>query len=75
VAKLIDHIWSLRESKPTFSQIKTSQEYTNCKEIFKPEYAFLLDEAIKEMICDISDYDKHVYILSEKGEIGYKLQD
>lgn len=27
------------------------------------------------MLCDLQDYESHEYILSDKGEIGYKLQD
>jgi hypothetical protein len=52
---LIDLIWRNRENSTHLSieNIKKSHEFKKCEEIFNPIFAPLLEEAVKDMICDV----------------------
>jgi hypothetical protein len=41
--------------------------------LFKPEFQFLVEEAVKKMIIDVVEYESpdHHYVLHD-GQIGYE---
>jgi hypothetical protein len=56
--------------------LKDTDVYKNAINIFKPEYQFLVEEASKNLIIDVVEYDSpaHNYVVHE-GLIGYENQD
>ena len=47
--------------------LKDTDEYKNAINIFKPEYQFLVEEAAKNLIIDVVEYDSpaHNYVVHE----------
>lgn len=74
VSYLIDYIWSKRNERIKINEVRQTEEYKASIEIFNTKYAYLLDEAVKDMICDVVEVDNHDYY-QENGMIGYKDQD
>jgi hypothetical protein len=46
--------------------------YEDVRKLFKPDYCFLLDEAIKQMIVDVADIENYPH-KPNKGYIGYDI--
>ena len=64
VSNLLDYVWINRESKLfTFKKLQLSNEYNECKSLFKPEYAGILDEACKEIFSAAQTFKNHDYIV------------
>ncbi|CAF0828795.1 unnamed protein product [Adineta steineri] len=73
ITSLVNFIWTHRKSKLNLSKVKTSSEYTACCTRF-PNWESLIQEAIKDMLFDINNFESHGYIVNQ-GQIGYKEQD
>lgn len=44
-----------------YKDVLKSKEYNDCVKIFKPNYAFIIEEAIKDMVDCVSTIDSHKY--------------
>jgi hypothetical protein len=47
ISALTDLVWSKRREILTLTGIKKTTQYEDVRKLFKPDYCFLLDEAIK----------------------------
>jgi len=72
---LFKFIWNNRSTvRDEFLKlIKESSEYNQCKEIFN-NWGNLLDENIKDILNDLSNFESHQY-LTVNNKIGYKDND
>jgi hypothetical protein len=55
VEALTDYIWQNRNSDLTLKKVLDTAEYKNVLDLFKDKFAFLLKEAVKQMIVDLRD--------------------
>ena len=64
-------MWENRSNKMfTFKKLLLSDQYKECKELFKPEYAGILDESCKEIYSGAQNFLNHDYVVQD-GKIGY----
>ncbi|CAF2540353.1 unnamed protein product [Rotaria sp. Silwood2] len=73
ITSLINFIWTQRNDELSLNRIKDTNEYKNCCKTF-PNWETLIDEAIKDLIYDVKNFECHDYIVKE-DKIGYKEQD
>ncbi|CAF3312638.1 unnamed protein product, partial [Rotaria sp. Silwood2] len=73
ITSLVDYIWTHKKSELNLNKIKQTQEYKNCCARF-PKWELLIQEAIKDMLFDVNNFDSHNYIVKE-DKIGYIEQD
>ncbi|CAF4908972.1 unnamed protein product, partial [Rotaria sp. Silwood1] len=73
VTSLVDYIWTQRKSNLTLNKIKDTHEYRNCCTRF-PKWELLIQEAIKDMLFDVNNFESHNYVIKE-DKIGYIEQD
>ena len=53
VLDLVQYIWKNRASKLNLSTIKGTTEYQACIKTFTKNWEKLLDENVKDMLCDL----------------------
>ncbi|ETO21276.1 hypothetical protein RFI_15929, partial [Reticulomyxa filosa] len=73
ITKLIDFIWNNKRSFLKLKDVKQSNEYKACCNILRG-WDSLLDEAIKDMLSAVQNFESHGYQVSN-DKIGYKEQD
>lgn len=71
VHDLLDYFWNNRKTKLSFTQVKQTSYYNNCKSLFADSFAKLFDEAVKNIMFDIREFDSHQFEIFN-GKIGYK---
>jgi hypothetical protein len=57
IEALTDYIWQNRNSDLTLKKVLDTAEYKNVLDLFKDKFAFLLKEAVKQMIVDLRDVE------------------
>ena len=70
---LASYTWNHREEPLSLEDLKESGEYKECVRRF-PGWESLIDEHVKMMIVDASDFDTGDYVVLD-DRIGYKDQD
>lgn len=70
IGTLTDLIWKMRDFPINLQKIKNTQEYQSCCSRFK-SWAFLIEEAVKDMLFDLKAYKSHDYVVKD-NKIGYK---
>ena len=78
IRRISDLIWNNYSSNKqklalTFRDIQKSKEYNCCKSKFG-DWMKLIDEAIKDMMCDVQQFKSTDYVV-RKDKIGYKQID
>ena len=73
IVSLANVIWAQKTSKLNLNKVKEKQEYKDCCDRF-PKWIALIDEAIKDMVSDVVNFESHTYIVKE-DKIGYIEQD
>ncbi|CAF0744473.1 unnamed protein product [Adineta steineri] len=73
ITSLVNFIWTHRKSELNLSKVKSSPEYMACCNRFS-NWVSLIQEAIKDMLFDINNFESHDYIVKQ-DKIGYKEQD
>ena len=43
----------------TIQEVEATEEYKQACQMYKPEYQFLLKEAVKQMIIDVNEIEKY----------------
>ncbi|XP_065682686.1 uncharacterized protein LOC136085794 isoform X1 [Hydra vulgaris] len=72
ITDLTKYIWSHRKENLTLKHMKSTSEYQACC-LYLKEWAFLLTEAVKDMLADVKEF-KHDYIV-KNDKLAYKEQD
>ncbi|CAF4542845.1 unnamed protein product [Rotaria sp. Silwood2] len=72
ITSLVNFIWKERKSRLTLNKIKDTDEYKICCAKF-PTWEPLIQEAIKDMLSDVNNFESHDYIVSQ-DRIGYSEQ-
>ena len=73
VEALTDYIWLNRKNDLTIEKVSKTDVYKNVLELFNAKYAFLLTEAVKQMIFDLTYVDK--FNLGVKVECLQNIMD
>jgi len=73
ITKLIDLIWSNKDSNNHLVQVKETDEYRNCCARF-PDFEPIIEEAVKDMLSDVKEFPLHEYIV-KNDKIGYKQNE
>lgn len=75
VEKLTDYIWANRKNDLTIKKVSETQEYKDVLQLFKDKYAFLLREAVKQMIVDLLDVEKFKLGVKVEGMFTMDIVD
>ena len=60
ISKLTDYMWRNRDDRAmTIQEVEATEEYKQACQMYKPEYQFLLKEAVKQMIIDVNEIEKY----------------
>ena len=46
--------------------LRSTQQYIECAALFKNEYLGLLDEACKDIVYDVKNFEGHGYIVKDE---------
>ena len=79
IKAIADYIWQSykRNGKATvnFGTLKGSQQYVDCQARFGSYWMKLIDESIKQMLVDVTQFESTQYEVTKNGLIGYKEND
>ncbi|CAF4122389.1 unnamed protein product [Adineta steineri] len=73
ITALVYLIWSQRNLNMNFGQVEKTTEYKACADRY-PNWKKLVDEAVKDMIFDVRNFESHGYTV-KNGQIAYIEQD
>jgi hypothetical protein len=59
ISALTDYMWENRERAMTIQEVEATDEYKHACQLYKPDYHFLLKEAVKQMIIDVKNIDEY----------------
>ncbi|CAF1341009.1 unnamed protein product [Rotaria sp. Silwood1] len=73
ITSLVHLIWKERKSRLNLNRLKTTNEYNECCKKY-PNWKLLFEEAMKDMLFDVNNFESHGYIVNQ-DKIGYVEQD
>lgn len=73
ITALTNYIWTNKKSGLNLNKMKNTNEYKVLCQKF-PNWTELINEAIKDMLSDVGNFESHHYVVSQ-DKIGYIEQD
>ena len=59
ISALTDYMWENRDRPMTIQEVEATDEYKDACLLYKPDYQFLLQEAVKQMIIDVKGIESY----------------
>ena len=59
ISALTDYMWENRDRPMTIQEVEATDEYKDACQLYKPDYQFLLQEAVKQMIIDVKGVESY----------------
>jgi hypothetical protein len=52
-------MWDNRDRAMTIEEVEATEEFKQACQLYKPDYQFLLQEAVKQMIIDVKGIENY----------------